>query len=309
MNFRLFIYYCALCGGWAALVGWVFAHNVSLEENPVATNGLKGLALGVFVTLALSTVDAFWNLPLRQFGEGLLRVLVAVMVGSAGGMFGGMLGQLLYGWKSLDMFLIFGWTLTGLLIGASIGIFEALVRFMNHQELGTALRKIINGTLGGMFGGFLGGFVLLFLTSAFGKVFSQKPPEVLEHLWVPSAAGYVALGMCIGLLIGLAQIIFKEAWVKIEVGRRAGREMLLSKPETSIGRAEACDIGLFGDPAVERMHARIVRQNQRYLLLDDGTPGGTYLNGVRIIGPTPLQANDLIQVGKCQLRFGERQKR
>ena len=22
MSFRLFIYYCAICGGWAALVGW-----------------------------------------------------------------------------------------------------------------------------------------------------------------------------------------------------------------------------------------------------------------------------------------------
>ena len=59
--------------------------------------------------------------------------------------------------------------------------------------------------------------------------------------------GFVALGMCIGLLIGLAQVILKEAWVRVEAGFRAGREMILSKPEVTIGRAESCDIGLFGD--------------------------------------------------------------
>ena len=115
------------------------------------------------------------------------------------------------------------------------------------------------------------------------------------------ASGFVALGMCIGLLIGVAQVVFKEAWVKIEVGRRAGREMILSKPDTTIGRAEACDIGLFGDNGVERAHAHIVRQQNRWLLLDSGTPGGTFINGQRIGGPTPLQANDLIQVGEYVL--------
>ena len=30
------------------------------------------------------------------------------------------------------------------------------------------------------------------------------------------AIGLVILGLCIGLLIGLAQVILKEAWVKVE---------------------------------------------------------------------------------------------
>ena len=43
-------------------------------------------------------------------------------------------------------------------------------------------------------------------------------------------------------------------------GFRPGRQILLTRPETTIGRAESCDIGLFGDPAVERLHARITRE-------------------------------------------------
>ena len=54
--------------------------------------------------------------------------------------------------------------------------------------------------------------------------------------------------------------------------------MMLTKDETTIGRAEACDIGLFGDNAIEKLHARIVQKGNRYLLADDDTPGGTFLN-------------------------------
>jgi hypothetical protein len=307
MNFRLFIYYCALCGGWAALVGWIFGRVANLDQ-PVLEAGLKGLCLGLFVSLALSCVDALWNVPLRQFFSGAMRIFVAVMVGSTGGLLGGMVGQALYGMSPRNAFLMFGWALTGLLIGASVGIYELLTLFMNHEPLRGAIRKVVNGILGGTVGGFLGGCLLVLLKNGFTTLMSGQPPEKLEQMWVPSASGFVALGMCIGLLIGVAQVVLKEAWVKVEAGRRAGRQMILSKPATTVGRAESCDIGLFGDAGVERAHARIIRQGNRFVLVDDGTPGGTFVNGQRIGGPTPLHDNDLIGVGKCLLRFGERQK-
>ena len=133
--------------------------------------------------------------------------------------------------------------------------------------------------------------------------------EAAADFWSPLATGFVILGVCIGLLIGTAQVVLKEAWLKIESGRRAGREVLLTKPSITIGRAESCDIGLFGDAAVERMHARILLQGNRYLLADEDTPAGTYLNDERIDGPAPLSSGDVIRVGNCTLRFGERQKR
>jgi hypothetical protein len=133
--------------------------------------------------------------------------------------------------------------------------------------------------------------------------------EEVANFWTPFAAGFIALGMCIGLLIGTAQVVLKEAWLKIESGRRAGRELILSKPAITIGRAEACDIGLFGDPAIERTHARILLQNNRFVLTDENTPAGTFLNGRRIDEPALLRSGDVIRVGNCTLRFGERQKR
>lgn len=304
MTFRLFVYYCSLCGAWAALFGWAFGRAAAVAD-PIPAAGLKGLCLGLFVSLALGSVDAIWNLPPRRFIQIGLRVAAAVLVGSIGGMFGGIIGQVFFGWKPWSAFLIFGWTLTGLLIGASVGIFELLVRFVRQENLASAVRKVVHGALGGTGGGFLGGLLSVFLKGSWDTVFRNKP---VDELWSPSATGFVALGMCIGLLIGVAQVVLKEAWIKVETGRRAGKEMILGKPEFVIGRAEACDLGLFGDPTIEKQHARILLQAGRYLLADLDTPGGTYLNDRRVHGPTPLNSGDAIRVGTCVLRFGERRK-
>jgi pSer/pThr/pTyr-binding forkhead associated (FHA) protein len=119
----------------------------------------------------------------------------------------------------------------------------------------------------------------------------------------------VALGACIGLLVGLAQVLLKEAWIRVEAGFRPGRELILGKEKTSIGRAEGSDIPLFGDNAVEKLHAHIVRSAGRFFLEEAGPTQGTYVNGHRIAGRCLLASGDLIRIGKSVLRFSERRKR
>src|SRR3954470_17474974 len=98
MTFRLYIYYCALCGAWMALAGWVLGRGAD-DENRLREAGLKGLLLGLFVSLGLSLVDSVWNLSLRRFVQVGLRVGVAVAVGTIGGTVGGLVGQALFGWR------------------------------------------------------------------------------------------------------------------------------------------------------------------------------------------------------------------
>src|SRR5262249_34373791 len=160
------------------------------------------------------------------------------------------------------------WTVTGLLIGGALGFFGVMARLVQNQDLRGARRKVFNGVLGGSLGGLLGGVLFLLLQNAWAGGFKDR----VDDAWGPRGTGFVALGACIGLLIGLAQVILKEAWVKVESGFRAGRELILSRPETTIGRAESCTIGLFGDNAVERLHARILRQGERFVVVDAGTP-------------------------------------
>ena len=253
-------------------------------------------------------MDALWVFSLRRFVSIGLRVATAVLVGMMGGLLGGLVSQALYGWKEFGAFLVFGWTITGFLIGVSLGVFDLLSSLLRGQDPGAALRKILKGVLGGTLGGILGGILSLLLLGGWTRLLRLLggDVEVESRLWSPSAWGFVALGACIGLLIGLAQVILKEAWLKVEAGFRKGREVILSKPEITIGRAESCDIGLFGDPQIEKLHARIRQEGNRYVLIDEGA--GTYVNEELIHGSRLLHSGDAIRLGKCVLRFGERQK-
>jgi hypothetical protein len=308
MSFRLFIYYCAVCGGCAAFVGWVLGRLLP-GENALAEAALKGMFLGMIVALALGLVDALWSFSLGQVLQIVPRVLLAGTFGTFGGLVGGFIGQAFLGglqspvlsWLQIPFWLI-GWTITGLLIGSSLGVFDILARVVRGEDQRGAWRKIFNGLLGGTLGGLLGGVLFLVLKGAWAAVFQDKPADLL---WSPSATGFVALGLCIGLLIGLAQVILKVAWVRVEAGFRPGRELILSKPEITIGRAEACDIGLFGDAAVERLHARILQRGGDYFLADNGSPAGTFVNDRRVVEPVPLRSGDVIRLGRSVLRFRE----
>jgi hypothetical protein len=313
MSFRLFIYYCAVCGAWAALLGWVLTQPLyMLGSNPDLRTILRGACVGILVALGLSLVDAIWNGALGQYPKLLARVGVAVGIALVGCLIGAGLGQgllhVVARFTDIELIqslaAIPGWTVTGLLIGVSLGIYDIATALAARGGMRGALRKIINGVLGGMLGGLLGGILYVLLGLGLPRIFSRPDQPLLSS----AAVGLVVLGACIGLAIGLAQIILKEAWLRVETGFRPGREMILSKAETTIGRAESCDLGLFGDTGIERTHARILHAGSRYVLADAGTPGGTFLNEQPVTQPTPLRSGDAIRVGKSILRFGERQK-
>ena len=48
MSFRWFIYFCALCGAWAALMGWMLGRALSPDIGLMGV-GVRGLLLGLFV--------------------------------------------------------------------------------------------------------------------------------------------------------------------------------------------------------------------------------------------------------------------
>jgi predicted membrane-bound spermidine synthase len=305
MSFKQFIYYCALCGGWAALVAWVIVQFGGLRTELADSDSTKLLKasvnaglLGLMVGGMLALLDALQN---SKGAQRFVRVLLCMVIGVIGSMLAAFLGQILYtALGEQSWCVVLGWVVMGVLIGASIGVFDLLRAIVSGQESSAPLRKTVNGVIGGFLGGLIGGL-------AYALMMTPK-----NHATMPRSdllISFVLLGLCIGLLIGLAQVVLKDAWVRVEQGFRPGRELMLMKDETTIGRAEACDLGLFGDNGIERTHARILIRNNRYILADAGTPGGTYLNDERIDGPTPLRSGDRIRVGKSVIRFGERQKR
>jgi hypothetical protein len=299
MSFRLFIYYCAAWGGASAFFGWMLGRLIA-GDGSLGGAAVKGLGLGLFVAFGLGLLDAMAGSSQRDTASLSIRISITLLIGALGGLLGGFLGQALYQMANVSLLLIFGWTLTGVLIGAAPSAFDFLGAVMRNEERRGAQRKLRNGLIGGTIGGFVGGVVSLLMQGVWSSIF--KDAEATS-LWSPSAMGFVALGACIGLSVSMTQVILREAWLKVESGFRPGRQLLLTRPQMVIGRAESCDVGLFGDAAVEKVHAKITRSADRWTVEDAGTPTGTLVNGQRIAGATPLKAGDRIQVGGCVLAF------
>jgi len=81
-------------------------------------------------------------------------------------------------------------------------------------------------------------------------------------------------------------------------------DLTLDTASYTIGRSPKCDIIVQQD-TISRIHARIERSGPRYLLRDDSSSNGTFVNGQRINGAHLLQHDDLIGLGSATaiLRF------
>ena len=89
----------------------------------------------------------------------------------------------------------------------------------------------------------------------------------------------------------------------IEGGPTPGQEFELVKDEFVIGRVEGNDL-VIAEPSVSRRHARLLRQGSQVLLEDLGSSNGTFINGKRLIAPTPLMPGDILMLGQvARLKF------
>ena len=290
MSFVRLIFYHAMLGGWAAFVGWLVSEAVLLRRRSgsavddwiVLTMALIGAAIAGGIALVGAVANG------RFRGQGL-RLSICLAGGLVGGGLGGFIGNKISQQTGSDspvlsiLLLVLGWMLAGLCIGAVEGILDR------------SLKKIRNGLIGGAVGGLLGGLCFVPVARLMGGNMSGR------------AIAFVILGMSIGFFIGLAQIILREAWLTVEQGFRPGRQFVLNVPVTILGTSEKAQLPFiaFGAKGVEPVHVRIKQQQDgTFLLLDNGSRTGTFVNGQRVQEDV-LQNDDLIQLGPNVVRFRE----
>jgi pSer/pThr/pTyr-binding forkhead associated (FHA) protein len=75
-----------------------------------------------------------------------------------------------------------------------------------------------------------------------------------------------------------------------------------------VGSAPKCDIYLFKDAAIEPRHASITKRGAKYVLGDEGSASGTFING-RKVERHVLQNGDIVSIGETVLKYHEKQKR
>jgi hypothetical protein len=71
----------------------------------------------------------------------------------------------------------------------------------------------------------------------------------------------------------------------------------------TLGREATNSIPLGDDTTVSRRHAAIRVDGGTYVVSDEGSANGVYVNGVRISGAQPLKPGDEVQIGNTRFRF------
>src|SRR5829696_7277873 len=89
--------------------------------------------------------------------------------------------------------------------------------------------------------------------------------------------------------------------IRITGGPAQGSNIEIGQ-ELQIGRSAGTEGRLGDDPEISRQHARISRNPQGQLVVEDlGSTNGTYVNGQRISGPQVLNPGDTVQMGRSTL--------
>jgi hypothetical protein len=80
-------------------------------------------------------------------------------------------------------------------------------------------------------------------------------------------------------------------------GPTPGKVYDLSKNEISIGRDVSNDV-IINDAEISRRHARLTAQPGGYVLEDNGSTNGSFVNGQRLMGPHLLRPGELVLFGE-----------
>lgn len=262
--------------------------------------------VAAIVGLAIGAVD---GLICRVVRRMLLAGAVGLLVGFIGGFISNIIANLVYA-PLTEMAMkqsgdaAAGLTTFGFLTQVTgRGLAWCLAGMAMGLGQGIALRSgrlLLYGLLGGIIGGLLGG--LLF-----------DPIDMLilggDHVsghW-SRLAGLAVIGACVGLMIGIVELLARDAWLQMVEGPLAGKEFLIFKDTMHVGASPKCEIYLFNDNQVAPQHAvlRSVGDNYEIENLCRETP--MCLNA-RPTQRARLHNGDQITIGRTVFVFQKRKR-
>jgi hypothetical protein len=78
----------------------------------------------------------------------------------------------------------------------------------------------------------------------------------------------------------------------------------VTSDEVSLGRDPLKSILVLDDPSIDPLHARVLREGDRYRILDEGSVAGTWVNYTPVSKEgTLLEHGDLVHIGRMGFRF------
>jgi len=245
--------------------------------------GLWSAIIALFIGLFLGIGEGVYY---GSKGKAVKYALLGAGISIVMGFLSGYLAQLMYANMLTDdatdltaaLVRGLGWALMGLGIGGAIGFIKP------------AKKRILFCALGGLVGAFIGGFIFDYITKS------------ISDDVVARCAGVIIMGILIGVGVGLLEQFAKQAWLKVIRGEFEGKEYLVFAGTTSIGNNGKNTIVLFKDKLVAPHHCDIVLEGSKYVVVDQGSPLGTVVNGSRT-NRHVLKKGDAIAIGNSVLIF------
>jgi hypothetical protein len=178
------------------------------------------------------------------------------------------------------------WALAGMAMGLGQGI------ALRSQRL--LLYGLFGGVLGGLFGG------LLFDPIDTILIGPDKPSAHLARL-----IGFAVIGLGVGGMIGVVELLARDAWLRMTQGPLTGKEFLLFKDTMNIGASPRSDLYLFNDPLVAKQHAVIRAMGDECEIEALETTSPVLLNN-RPVRRARLRHGDNITIGRTSFVFQRR---
>ena len=250
--------------------------------------------IAAFIGLFIGAADGVvCRLPRRIFLAGA----VGLIFGFVGGFLSSVLAEIIYMplthyAMSRQGSLSFG------LQTAGRGIAWAMAGATMGLGQGIALRSkrlLLYGFLGGLIGGLLGG---LFFDPIDLLILGADKPSSDISRWV----GFGIIGLTVGLMIGIVELLARDAWLRMTEGPLVGKEFLVFKDVMRMGSSPRSEIYLFNDPAVSAQHAIIRTTGDIYEIENSSTESPVCVNG-RPINRSRLRHGDRISLGRTSFTF------
>lgn len=277
------------------------------QERSHRTAGLLMFAVvAAMIGLGIGAMDGIvCRVPKRAIVGGL----VGALVGFVGGLVSGVVANVLYlplntaaehqlasassSAQSVGFLLqmiarMFAWTLAGAAMGLGQGIALRSKKLLSY------------GFLGGIIGGMLGG--LLFDPLDMVVLGADRVGAEWARL-----IGFAVIGAAVGAMIGIVELLTRDAWLRMIEGPLAGKEFLLFRDVMNIGASPKSEIYLFNDPKVAQTHAtiRVVGDECEITARDRVQP--LLVNGQQV-RTSRLRHGDRIHIGDTSFLFEQRQR-
>lgn len=245
--------------------------------------GIWSAIIALFVGLFLGVGEGvFYGSKEKAVKYALIGAGISVIAGFISGYFAQMMYAKMITDSASDFIAAFvrglGWALMGLGIGLAVGLIKP------------EKKRILFCSIGGIVGAFIGGFL-------FNYVCNIIPNDIVAR-----CIAIIIMGGLIGVGVGLLEQFAKQAWLKVIRGEFEGKEYLVFAGTTSIGNNGKNTIVLFKDKLVAPHHCDIILEGSKYVVVDQGSPLGTVVNGMKTTRHV-LKQGDAIAVGNSVLVF------